>query len=70
MILTLGLLALVFLLVWFFLIRPLVGKATDVMERADMSYERDLELERLTQEERQKAEDELKQQLGDTPDNS
>lgn len=70
MILTLGLLALVFFLVWFFLVRPLIGKASDVMERADMSYERDLELERLSQEERQKAEDELKQQLGDTPDNS
>ena len=65
--LTLALMALGIGLFWWFVVRPLVGKAGDVMERADKSYELECERERLSEEERLRAEEELKQQLGETP---
>lgn len=68
LLLTLALLLSVAGLVWFFLVRPLVGKAENVMVRVDESFERELERERLSQEERQKAEEELRQQVGEPPE--
>lgn len=60
-------LALIGWLVWSFLIKPVAAKAEVVMDRADESYEIQMERERLTEEERKRAEEELTIRLGDSP---
>lgn len=54
---------------WWFVLRPLVSKAEQVMDTADESEDARLQREAVSDAERQQAERELEQQLGEQNDN-
>ncbi|MBL8065511.1 MAG: hypothetical protein JNM34_06595 [Chthonomonadaceae bacterium] len=54
--------------IWMVLVRPLMKKAEDVIERADESYEVQMQRESLSEQEREQAEQELNQIVGQGPE--